>query len=96
MTDKPTLAEIAAMPLPASIMAMRQHYDPNWGRLPEEGTKRFMVKADYSYVVHSEYSDIIEAESREEAEEIATDDILSEGEDCEIHSMTVEELDDDR
>ena len=93
MTDRPTLAEIAAMPMPASIMAMRKHYDPHWGRLPEEGTKRFMVKAEYSYVVREEYSDIIEAESREEADEIATEQILLEGEDCEIHSMTVEELD---
>ena len=93
MTDKPTIAEIAAMPMPASIMAMREHYDPYWGRLPEEGTKRFMVKAEYSYVVREEYSDIIEAESREEADEIATEQILLEGEDCDIHYMTVEEID---
>lgn len=28
----PSLHEVAAMPFPASLKAMREHYNPDWGR----------------------------------------------------------------
>lgn len=35
--EKPSLAEIAAMPFPASLNAMRQHYNPDWGKPDRAG-----------------------------------------------------------
>lgn len=41
MASKPTLHDIAAMPFPASVEAMRKHYNPAWGRpVDGDGSRR--------------------------------------------------------
>lgn len=69
---KPTLHEIAAMPFPASVSAMRQHYDPAWGTDPPEGeTRLYTVQVSYSYTGDDVWETEIEASSAEEAEKLA-------------------------
>ena len=82
MSDKPTLHEIAAMPLPASIEAMRKHYNPDWGRpMPEagEGKSFFRVRAEWT--ISGRMDEVIEAADEKEAKELAreyvTDDAMS-------------------
>lgn len=72
--DKPTLHEIAAMPFPASVEAMRKFYEPQWGReqLPE-GTK-FRITADWTIEGH--FDDTVEADSAEKAKALVRDWVL--------------------
>ncbi|KQM62395.1 MULTISPECIES: hypothetical protein [unclassified Sphingomonas] len=72
---KPSLHEIAAMPYPASVMAMREHYNAAWGLpLPDEKydePRLFKVRIDYSFTTQGQRSYTVEALSEEEAEEMA-------------------------
>lgn len=36
MTAKPSLQDIANMPFPASVKALRTHYDKYWGQFPND------------------------------------------------------------
>lgn len=72
--EKPSLHEIAAMPFPASLNAMRKHYNPNWGKeVPEDGQKRkFKVEIEYAVIRAAEYT--VEAFSEDEARQEAEDE----------------------
>lgn len=71
--DKPTLHEIAAMPLPASLNAMREHYNPHWGKpIPEDGEKQSYSVRVYYHVTGDEIYDV-EAFTEEEAVELAAE-----------------------
>ncbi len=65
----PTLHEIAAMPFPASLEAVRKHYDPKWGLDQPDGPGKFRVR--FEWTISGFFDEEIEAESAEEAEEIA-------------------------
>lgn len=72
---RPSLHEIAAMPLPTSLIAMRRHYDPCWG-VPE-GEQLWNV--NLSYEIETAVCDTvcIEADSPEAAEAIARERLNS-------------------
>jgi len=76
--EKPSLHEIAAMPYPASVMAMREHYNSGWGKpLPDEKydePRTFKVRIDYSFTTQGQRSYTVEALSEEEAEEMAVNE----------------------
>lgn len=74
---KPTIQEIAAMPFPASVEAMRKHYNPHWGKdVPEDGEKRtFDVRVEWS--VNGSESYTVEAFSEDEAEDLALEEFDS-------------------
>jgi hypothetical protein len=71
---KPSIQEVAAMPYPASVRAMREHYNPQWGKpVPEGKLRRYSVEVDYSFRGRDTWSTEVNAHSREEAEELAGD-----------------------
>lgn len=74
---KPSLREIAEMPYPASLLAMRQHYNPEWGKPIPDGAKlrTFRVKVEYSYSVSERETVEVEAFTKEEAEDKACEQI---------------------
>lgn len=75
MSDKPTLHEIAAMPFPASMLAMRKHYNPDWHTDPPEGDRGIdrKWKVWITFEQRSQDEELIEVEagSQDEAEELA-------------------------
>lgn len=75
--DKPSLHDIAAMPYPASVNAMRKHYNPEWGRpVPEGGERRtFEVELDIEYTGSDTHWIKVEAFTEEEAEELAQQEL---------------------
>jgi len=76
---RPTLHDIAAMPFPASLNAMRQHYNPAWGKpVSEKGLQRFKVEIEYEYTIRDRQAVQVEAYSEEEAIEIAADKLADE------------------
>lgn len=94
--EKPTIQEIAAMPFPASVEAMRKYYVHDWGRPVPDGVDRkqtFRVEVEYS-VSRTEHSVLeIEAFSASEAEELASDKIVIQerfADDCEILNAVAE------
>lgn len=66
---KPSIHEIAAMPFPASVNAIREHYDPKWGKDVPDGPRKFRVRAEYT--ISGTIDEVIEAEDKDEAEDIA-------------------------
>jgi hypothetical protein len=69
---KPSLHEIAAMPYPASLLAMRKHYIPDWGiPVPDGATKRtFKVEVEYEYTVTETETECVTVEAFTEEEAI--------------------------
>lgn len=68
----PTLPEIAAMPFPASVAALRKFYDPYWAKFDfEDGPREVRVRIDYEVTREESFSIAIEAASIEEAEKLA-------------------------
>lgn len=68
----PTLPEIAAMPFPASIAALRKFYDPYWAKFDfQDGPREVRVAIDYEVKREETFTIAIEATSIEAAEEIA-------------------------
>ncbi len=67
----PTLHEIAAMPFPASLNAMRKHYNKDWGKpVPADGMiRKFAVRIDVTVPTTETYQ--VEAFTAGEAEEEA-------------------------
>lgn len=101
--EKPSLAEIAAMPYPVSELTMRRFYDPLWGKDKGEGdTVKWKVEISYSYVVKErsvvEYE--VEACTAEDAKRLAeemfdNDDNIEGGwdaDDFEIDDVDVQEV----
>ena len=69
---KPTLQEIAAMPYPASERAMREHYDPQWGKpKPEGALRRYSVEVSYSFSGRDTWATDVNAHNADEARELA-------------------------
>lgn len=92
--NKPTLQEIADMPISQSVEAMRRWYDSDWGKPQPENMRRFRVKFDYSYTVEASFDEVVEAESAKAAEDIAEEEIVEEyGTNVDIGIMSVEEVD---
>lgn len=76
MATKPTLHEIAAMPFPASQNAMRENYNPHWGKPVPEGAgelKAYRVAVEYSYTAYETTFYDVEAYDESEAEDLAAD-----------------------
>lgn len=76
MSEKPTLQDIAAMPFPASLHAMREHYNPNWGMpLPEDDgdgdLRTYSVRIEYSFTEYDSRTYTVQARSKEGAEKLA-------------------------
>jgi hypothetical protein len=83
MSIKPTLHEIAAMPFPKSVEAMRKHYVRDWGKpIPEGVTKKRKFRVDVEYEVS--YSDTqtveVEAWTANEAEDLAANQVAESAE----------------
>ncbi|WP_343518128.1 hypothetical protein [Sphingomonas sp.] len=97
---KPSLAEVAEMPFPASLVAMRKYYNSEWGKPIPEGVdkaRKFRAVVSFSYREESSKSYDIEAFSQKEAEELAEkafgeDRDLRWLDDCEIDEIEVEEV----
>lgn len=70
---KPSLHEIAAMPYPASEKAMREHYDPHWGKYEKGEKAKFSVKIEYSYKGADFQEFEVEAKDEAEAQRMALD-----------------------
>lgn len=66
---KPTLHEIAALPFPESLAAIRRHYDPLWGKLPEpDGEPRaFKIEMEWEVVERGTFVETVIARSEAEA-----------------------------
>lgn len=80
MSEKPTLHEIAAMPFPASVTAMRKHYQKDWGKpLPEGLTEKRKFRVEVNFEVSYTDSDTVEVEAwtEEEAEDLASEKVCS-------------------
>ena len=72
MDDKPTLQEIANMPLSKSLEAMRKHYDPDWKNIniQDDGVgNKWVIKCTTFLTQVHEYNHTltVEADSLEEA-----------------------------
>ena len=72
MAEVPSLHEIAAMPFPASMFAMREHYDPKWhSDAPQDGEGKGRYRVRFDWTISGTFDDVIEADSAEDAREIA-------------------------
>lgn len=73
----PTLHEIAAMPFPASVTAMRKHHDPSWGvPEPDEGDlRKFRVRVDWTVTETGSDTVYVRAGDIAEAKELAADEV---------------------
>jgi hypothetical protein len=68
----PTLPEIAAMPFPASVAALRRFYDPYWAKFDfEDGPREVRVSVDYEITREDTFTIVVKASSLEEAEQLA-------------------------
>lgn len=79
MSARPTLHEIAAMPYPASIEAMREHYDRHWGKC-SDGEELRTFKVAVTYETRSDVTEVVEVEAFSEAEalDLAEDKVAEE------------------
>ena len=70
----PSIKDIANMPFPASVKAMRQYYNSSWGKDIGDGVKKtFRCRVGYS-VRDSDTVDI-EAFTKDEAEDLACEKV---------------------
>jgi hypothetical protein len=82
--EKPSLHEIAAMPFPESLKAMRKHYVKDWGTpIPEGATakQKFEVRVDYEARISGSETIEVEAWSEDEALKMAEEKVCKEIED---------------
>lgn len=68
-----SLHEIAALPFPASLNAIREHYDPTWGRPQSDEPRKFKVRVDYSISSSGTDTVTVEAENEDAAREAGID-----------------------
>lgn len=73
----PTIHEIAAMPFPASVTAMRKYHDPSWGMPePEDGElRKFKVRIDWTVTETGSDTVYVRAEDAAAAKEQAADEV---------------------
>ena len=71
MGERPTLHEIAAMPYSQTLQAVRQHYDPAWGKNSEEGEPIKAWRVSFDWEISGSFDEVIEAETEDEAMEEA-------------------------
>lgn len=76
---RPTLQEIASMPYPASLKAMREHYNPAWGKDIGDGEKEFTIEVTYE--VRNSETVTVEAFTADEAEELAANKVCKQAAD---------------
>lgn len=95
----PSLHEIAAMPFPASMIAMRTHYNKDWHKPePEPGaTKEWRVTIEYSVRTNDEKTYTVIAETAEQAEKLAEelfdkDPTVDDGDDLDVNDVYAEEV----
>lgn len=95
---KPTLQEIAAMPFPASVEAMRKHYNPAWGRpIDGDGTaRRYRVKLLGTVTTREHINETVEvtAFSSSEAIKLAEEEIDGRHPDAEEIDFDIREAED--
>jgi hypothetical protein len=94
---KPTLHEIAAMSFPASMRAMREHYNPHWHKPEADGEPlKFRVTVNYSYKEWTSATYDVEATDEDDAERVAMEmfdeDRSLEGDDQDVDYVEVEEV----
>ncbi|RSV11639.1 hypothetical protein CA235_18385 [Sphingomonas sp. ABOLF] len=100
MSEKPTLQDIAAMPYPQSIHAMRKFYNPNWGMpVPEDAgeLRKFKVRVEYTYTNSDSRTYTVDAVSKVDAEAAAEamfDKDITVEEDASLDDMSVSEVED--
>ena len=93
----PTLHEIAAMPFPASMLAMRKHYNSDWHKPEPDGgdARPWKVKISYSTRISETVSYSVEAASEDEAiaeaEKLFDNDPTIEFEDADIDDVVAKE-----
>jgi len=93
--SKPSLHDIAAMPFPASMHAMRKYYDPSWAMACGGAGPRFRVTIFYT--VPSQETEVFEVEagSTDQAKAIAREIFDRVGPyDADVDDVDVEPLDD--
>lgn len=92
---RPSLHEIANMPLSETLPAIRKFYDPNWGREgPEFGEKKYAVTIEYETVLENVEVIDVRADSPEQAGEKARDIFCDTKDyDDEIVNVIVKEID---
>jgi len=91
---KPTLQEIADMPFPRSINAVRKHYDRHYGvEAPEgeDGKQLFSVEVEWSVLSDDSGTYDVWADNEEEAARKACDLVEENNGDVEIHSTKIME-----
>lgn len=93
----PTLHDIAAMPFPASVAAMRKFHDPSWGFAePEEGEqRRFKVRVDWTVTESGSDTVYVNADDAAVAKELAADevaDMIGHSGEFEVDFTRVEEV----
>lgn len=73
--NAPSLHEIAEMPFPASMLAMRKHYNADWHKPEHDPStlKPFKVRVSYSVRVTDSRSYAVEAADEEHARKLAED-----------------------
>ena len=92
---KPSLHEIAAMPFPASMEAMRRHYNRDWHKPEPDGKTLITYEVTMGFCVPETRTYKVEAYSEEEAQALADDmldkdrTIPSEAEDFEVVDVKV-------
>lgn len=90
--DAPSLHEIAAMPFPASVEAMRKHYVPDWGKpVPDgaEGKRAFKVRVEYDITISDDTIVEVFAFDEDEALELAEAQVEAEDTSRDVMSSEV-------
>ncbi len=70
---KPSIQEIAEMPYPASMMAMREHYNPDWHKPEPDGETLMKYRVTMDFAVRDSRTYTVEALDEEHAEKLADD-----------------------
>lgn len=82
----PTLHELATMPFPASLQAVRKFYDPLWAVFDfADGPREVRVSIDYSVTREERFSMVVEATSTQEAEELVRAELKEREGDIDVH-----------
>lgn len=88
----PSLHEIAAMPYSQTLKAIREHYDPAWGKNTDDGEPIKAWRVQFNWEVRGRFDEIIEADSEEDAlalaKECVGDDIWSDDVETDCEKIT--------
>lgn len=91
--EKPSLHDIAAMPYPRSVEAMRKHYNPQWGKGKDGELQTWKVRLEYSYRTDDVWTCEVQAVDEDDAIRIAEDEFDNKcsdasADDCKIDNAT--------